>query len=118
MPIDRNVLATLNKIQPADGQNFMKKMVTLYLTSADNNIKTLKKAWLDDDIELLTRSAHNLKSSSANLGVTALTKLSEQLELDCRRNILTDIDRQIDAVTKEFSIVSNYLSEEIIKSLE
>lgn len=48
MPIDRNLLATLNKIQSADGQNFMKKMVTLYLTSADNNIKALKKAWLDN----------------------------------------------------------------------
>lgn len=118
MPIDRNVLATLNKIQPADGQNFMKRMVTLYLTSAASNIKAMKKAWLDNDIELLTRSAHSLKSSSANLGVTVLTRLSEQLEFDCRHNIFNDIDKQIEAVANEFSIVSSYLSEEIIKPLE
>lgn len=116
MPINHATLEMLRKIQPDDEPDFVRRIMIIYLESAEKAIQELKQALQDSNLEPLTRSAHSLKSSSRNIGAMELSNLSEQLEHDCRRNNLSYVDQQIDAIINEYSRVSTYLSEKILKS--
>ena len=56
--------------------------------------------------------AHTLKSSSANIGAVHLSQLGRQLEIDCRNNVVDDLDRAIDSIEAEFVRVKTALEKE------
>ncbi len=108
-PIDQNVLETLRDLQIDGKPDILKKVVTAYLSSSGPLISGLTGALAGRDFELLRNSAHSLKSSSANVGAMELSKISQQLELDCKDNIPENAEELIAAINREFNRVHHTL---------
>ena len=63
-----------------------------------------------EDAASLRDAAHTLKSSSANLGATALTKLCKSIELDSGNGELDRIHEELSLLKEELLVVRNALN--------
>jgi len=59
----------------------------------DLNLELMRTAIQDNRLNELSRQAHGLKGASANLSVTGLTKLFEQLEKESKAGFLSNPDQ-------------------------
>lgn len=73
-------LDQIRGLDASGGKELVQKILHAFLESADENINQLKQAILKGDAESLRRSAHMLKSSSANIGAESLAGIFKQLE--------------------------------------
>ncbi len=60
------------------------ELVQAYLADSRQRIVTLRAAQVANDNAIGFEAAHALKGASANLGATQLVALSDQLEVHCR----------------------------------
>lgn len=70
----------LSHLLDAGMQDILPQLVDTFLQSAAENIERANKALTDSNATELFQAAHSLKGSSANLGATHLTELSQKLE--------------------------------------
>ena len=75
--IDEGVIGPLRKSRP----DLFKRLTVTYLSYAPTALAELKSALDANDLITLGRVAHSLKSSSANLGATDLSKFCRELEM-------------------------------------
>ena len=66
----------------------LQRLVQLFLDDAPQLIARMESAATRPDYPLLYQSAHSLKSSSANLGATALSEAAKRIELGARAESL------------------------------
>lgn len=114
MIIDKQALDALYSIQPENEPDFVSNILDIFLTSTEENIGILDSAHDTGDLDSLTRAAHTIKSSSANVGANALMAISKELENDCRSNNLALADCQIALIKVEFQKVKTYLNEQLL----
>ncbi len=86
-PEENNTLALnpmrldqIRELDPAGGHKLVNKILQAYLESADGYVQQLEQAIINGDADSLRRSAHTLKSSSANIGAESLSAIFKQLE--------------------------------------
>ncbi len=82
LPIDRTVWEAIRSISPA-GSDPMPALMAIYLRSSIPMLIRLREAMKGSDFIEMKKIAHSLKSSSANMGATALAALLEQMEELC-----------------------------------
>ena len=80
MAIDPGALDELSKIQRRGSDDLVERVVLAYLESAATQIAKLQSAVDSSDAEGMRKSAHALKSSSANVGALNLAELCKQME--------------------------------------
>jgi two-component system, sensor histidine kinase and response regulator len=108
--LDRQVLDQLNKVP-----ELLARVISLYLVESPKLMEKLKQAARAGDAPEIARSAHSLKSSSANVGARILSRYCEDIEALARRadteaarKILAKIEREHDCVqstlTAEFEL--------------
>ena len=85
--IDRAVLIELYEIMEED----FVSVIQSYLKSAPNLMHGVREAVQNQDMDALVKSAHPLKSSSANVGAMALSELAKELEFKGRENDTRDL---------------------------
>ena len=85
--IDRAVLAELYEIMEED----FVSVIQSYLKSAPGLMHGVREAVQNRDMESLVKSAHPLKSSSANVGALTLSQLSKELEFKGREHDTSDL---------------------------
>ncbi|MEJ2464875.1 MAG: ATP-binding protein [Candidatus Thiodiazotropha sp.] len=85
--IDRTVLGELYEIMEED----FVSVIQSYLKSAPNLMHGVREAVQDRDMDALVKSAHPLKSSSANVGALELSALAKELEFKGRQNDTADL---------------------------
>ena len=85
--IDRAVLQELFEIMEED----FVSVIQSYLKSAPNLMHGVREAVQSRDMEALVKSAHPLKSSSANVGAMELSVLARELEFKGRQNDQSDL---------------------------
>jgi two-component system, sensor histidine kinase and response regulator len=73
--LDAHVVARLERLGAAAGEDLLGQLVTLFLADADTLISALRLAIAVGDAAAVVRSAHTLSGSSANLGATDLAGL-------------------------------------------
>jgi signal transduction histidine kinase/CheY-like chemotaxis protein/HPt (histidine-containing phosphotransfer) domain-containing protein len=78
--INWDVLKAIQALDPSGDMDLIKKVLGIFLQSADDSVRQLEKAIADRDAERLSRSAHGLKSSSSNVGAETLCGFYRQLE--------------------------------------
>src|SRR5439155_50931 len=61
------------------------RAINFYLVESPKLIQKLKQAAAANDAPEIVRSAHSLKSSSANLGASVLSRYCEDIEASARR---------------------------------
>ncbi|MEN8167625.1 MAG: EAL domain-containing protein, partial [Pseudomonadota bacterium] len=83
-------LKQLRQLGEASGRNLLGKAIDHYLRLTPGDIEKLHKALEAEDSTSLLRIAHSLKSSSANLGAMAFSKLCAELESIAREKRLMD----------------------------
>jgi HPt (histidine-containing phosphotransfer) domain-containing protein len=85
--INRAILQELYEIMEED----FVSVIQSYLKSAPSLILGIRDAVQSQDMDALVKSAHPLKSSSANVGAMDLSELSKELELKGRENDSGDL---------------------------
>ena len=86
-------------------------MISIYFEEATQLLNDLKKGPNNDDSELFVRAAHTLKSSSANVGAMALSKLGAELEMLGQNGGLKNVQKKVENAIKEYERAKKSLEE-------
>ena len=73
------------------GPNPAKEVIEVYLKSAPDLYHKIRSGLVNGDQEQVFRSAHTLKSSSANVGAMRLAELSREVEMLAREERLGEV---------------------------
>lgn len=76
--IDTGAIERLRRI---GGTALAKQMIDVYLAHAPQRVEAIVRGGEVGDVRALRRGAHSLKSTSANVGATAVQRLAAELEL-------------------------------------
>lgn len=96
--------------------DFVTKMLNIFLDSAQRSVKEMNEAFQKDDVESIKRIAHRLKPSLANLGVHSLKNTISDLDLfDSAVNSNTKLYELVSNTTEIINSVINSLKEEELK---
>ncbi|MCG8371074.1 MAG: response regulator [Proteobacteria bacterium] len=85
-------LDRIRELQQPGGPDILEKLVRMYMESTPGLLNEMRAAVADEDAEALSRAAHSLKSSSANLGANAVAELCRTLEEKARNSELDGSD--------------------------
>jgi HPt (histidine-containing phosphotransfer) domain-containing protein len=111
--LDRNALEAIRALQSDAAPDLLARVIHLYLESAPDLIARLRTGLEASDYNAVRVAAHTLKSSSANLGATALAELCKQLELAARAGIIGPGTPDAQAIEREYDAVRAALQAEI-----
>jgi HPt (histidine-containing phosphotransfer) domain-containing protein len=100
--IEKQILENLVATTDMD---FVKELIDAYLDDSPALINEMKTALEDDDAATFRRAAHTLKSSSASLGVLALSEISKELEQIGKAENLDKVDGRLDQLISIFEQV-------------
>ena len=92
------------------GEDFLVELVDLYLEDTPKRLIELRRALDIGDTPTLTREAHTIKSSSANLGAMKMSEFAKELETACRKGEMRQIAEQVARTEAEFELVKNALA--------
>ena len=112
-PIDRHALANIAALQRPGSPPVLPKVISMYLKSSGELLEKLARALEEGDAETTRRTAHTLKSSSANVGASRLASLSKQLEDAGRSNSLQKAGLLLEQIKAEHGQVVAALQEEL-----
>ena len=115
--LDREVLEQLSKVRMNGKPELLTRVINLYLVESPKLMAQLKAAAAAGDAPQIARFAHSLKSSSANVGATILSRYCADLEATAgradaeeARRVLAKIETEHDSVqaalTAEFELLS------------
>ena len=89
--INQDTLSFLKEIM----EDEFSTLIETYREDAPRLLDDIKQAARDANMEVLVRAAHTLKSSSSNLGATALAGKAEEIEALGKENKLADANTRI-----------------------
>jgi two-component system sensor histidine kinase/response regulator len=100
--IDQTQLASLRAIQQPGAPDFVTELIDLFLNEATSDFQGLNQALTRDDEVEIRRVAHRLKGASANMGITHMAALSEELEsknpAKDSRDLMTQLENEFELV--------------------
>jgi CheY-like chemotaxis protein len=111
--LDREVLEQLTALQTSERPNLVAQVINLYLVESPKLIEKLKQAAGASDATEIANTAHTLKSSSANLGATGLTRLCGDIEASARAAATQEASKLVEKVETEFGCVQAALAAEL-----
>jgi signal transduction histidine kinase/CheY-like chemotaxis protein/HPt (histidine-containing phosphotransfer) domain-containing protein len=78
-------LAVMSELEASLPLQNLRDVIALYLADADLYLERIARARAKDDMQAVAREAHNLVSTSGNLGALKVSKMARTLEAACRR---------------------------------
>lgn len=112
-PIDPRVLQNLEELQVEGETSIVGNIINAYLSGSQPLVAQLRKMLSENDLEALQKTAHSLKSSSANVGAIRLSTMSKELEMKCKNKHLGNIDNLVASIETEFPRVKEALIMEV-----
>ena len=91
------------------GEEFLVELIDVYLGDTPVRLAQLRQALEGGDTETVTREAHTLKSSSANVGAMTLAAVARQVELAGRNNETGSLATEIGRMAAVFARVKAIL---------
>jgi PAS domain S-box-containing protein len=110
--LDRGVLDQLSKVRTNGKPELLARVINLYLVESPKLMQKLKQAARTGDAPEVARSAHSLKSSSANVGAMVLSRYCEDIEASARRADIEEARRIFAKIETEHSCVQTALTAE------
>ncbi len=107
--LDSKALDNIQSLQRPGRPSVLAKVVGLYLKDAPKRLQALREARATNDTEALRRTAHTLKSSSANVGAEGLATLCNDLENLARNNTLDGSDHLIGEIENIYPAIEEAL---------
>lgn len=111
--LNREVLDQLTSLQTSEKPDFVAHVINLYLVESPKLIEKLKLAADAADVTGIASAAHTLKSSSANLGATTLTRLCDDIQASARTAGTNEASKLVERVETEFACVQAALAAEL-----
>ena len=78
--LDRRVLRQLSELQTGNDSVLLASILNIFMTESPKEVAAMAQAVNAADTTGITRVAHSLKSSSANIGATSLSQLCADME--------------------------------------
>jgi two-component system sensor histidine kinase/response regulator len=110
--LDRQVLDQLSKVRTNGKAELLARVINVYLLESPKLMQKLKRAAHARDAREIARSAHSLKSSSANVGATMLSRYCEDIEASARRADTEEASKILAKIETEFGCVQSALAAE------
>ncbi|MEQ8233527.1 MAG: response regulator, partial [Gammaproteobacteria bacterium] len=110
-PLDAQALARIAALQRDGSPDLLGRLVGLFMSSAGQLITDVEQGIATSDAERVRRAVHTLKSSSANLGASALARLAGELETQARDGRLEAVGKHLDVLHFELDGVIAALRE-------
>jgi HPt (histidine-containing phosphotransfer) domain-containing protein len=107
--LDAQVVARLERLGEASGEDLLGQLASLFLADAEARIVSLRQAVAADDATAMRASAHTLSGASANLGATDLALLCANLATDGAAGNLEGSEAKVKAVEVELGRVRSAL---------
>jgi len=107
--LDRQVLDQLSALLKPER---LARAINFYLVESPKLIQKLKQAAAANDAPEIVRSAHSLKSSSANLGASLLSRYCEDIEASARRADAEEACKIFAKIETEYGCVQTALTAE------
>jgi two-component system, sensor histidine kinase and response regulator len=111
--LDRHVLEQLSKVRTNGKPELLARVINLYLVESPKLIQNLRQAAGAADALAIARSAHSLKSSSANVGAKVLSRYCEDIEASARRADTKEARQILAKIETEHGSVQSALTAEI-----
>ncbi|ESS71732.1 sensor protein GacS [Methyloglobulus morosus KoM1] len=100
--INNAALETIRKLDPKGGNEFLKRIIDLYLDNAQKQVETLGQAWETGDLTTIHSVSHTLKSSSNQVGAHALAELCRGVENEARQQRYDASGQTLECIRQEF----------------
>ena len=97
--VDKNIITSLKEIM---GDAFS-MLINTFIDDTGKLIQSLAELQQQNDLEVFTRNAHSIKSSSANVGALQLSAIAADLEAMGKSGDISDSKDQIEALINEFN---------------
>jgi two-component system sensor histidine kinase/response regulator len=110
--LDRQVLDQLSKVRTNGKPELLARVINLYLVESPKLMLKLKQAAGARDAREIARTAHSLKSSSANVGAMVLSRYFEDLEASARRADTQEACKMVAKIEAEHGCVQSALAAE------
>jgi CheY-like chemotaxis protein/HPt (histidine-containing phosphotransfer) domain-containing protein len=118
--LDASVVAGLERLGEAAGQDLLGQLAALFLADADERVVTLRQAADRGDAAAFAAAAHALGGSSANVGATELANLCNELctelSADGEAGGLVGAGARLDAIAVELARVRAVLDPSVLTS--
>jgi two-component system sensor histidine kinase/response regulator len=82
--INDAALEAIRILDPKGGNEFLKRIITLYLSNASTLLQSLEQAWATGELDGIRAASHTLKSSSNQVGAHGLAELCREVEIEAR----------------------------------
>lgn len=105
----------INSLQKIGGTTLLKKLYTLFLEKTPQQINAFFQNYQTQNWKNIENTAHSLKSSSGNLGLLGLYKISQEIEIRMRNQEASQILLLIESFQKEFEKIQVLLKQELQK---
>ena len=103
--VDAHVIESM-LVLGGGGRELLKKLVDIYLEDAPQRLAAIRGGMARADAASVARAAHAFKSSSANLGASALAELCKRLERHCRAGDTGGAEPLVAAIENEYGYVA------------
>jgi CheY-like chemotaxis protein len=107
--IDTSALQQIADLDPEQNGELLNSIIDSYVETATSLMRELKDALAANDVDVATRAAHSLKSSSANVGAMKLSGLCAEMERHGRSQDLASAGELFDAAAREFDTAAKEL---------
>ncbi len=106
-----NDLIDFNRLKEIsnDDKEFQILILQTFLEGAKNNLQLAQKGVIDNDINQIASQAHQLKGSSANIGIINIPILALELEEQVKENNLPAMSKLLLSVESILSDIHNWL---------
>ena len=111
--LDAKVLETLRSLRRPGKPDVLQKVLSAFLSASPGIVATIAAAVERGDAGGVHRAAHNLKSSSANVGALGLSAYCKELEFLGRTNALAHAREVLATLKAEFARVEAALTAEL-----
>ncbi len=103
--LDPAALEAIRALQTPCKPDFLAQIIGVYLNNAQQLVGAIETAYIADQREILLRSAHTLKSSSANIGALDFAARCREIETATRAGQPEQADERIQTLRSEFNRV-------------
>jgi PAS domain S-box-containing protein len=100
--LDATVIERIREMEQRGASRLLERLIRTYLTTAARLVEDAERALEQGDADALRHAVHTLKSSSANLGATTLSKHFAALELHARARRIHVARRDWPAARSEY----------------
>lgn len=108
---DPRLIEDLKKLQVPGRPSIIGQLFGIYLSETGAKIENLKKAVAEKNPEAVKHVAHNLKSSTANVGGVRLSAIFKSMELKAKTNDLEGLESMVEAVEANYRLLAEKLTQ-------